>query len=65
MEVNEYGYITDLSVEEAIKIFDDMYLTLSGARGNGKSRMLYNYTRAWVEIRVFLEKQLQKQKEVN
>ena len=51
MEVNEHGYIVDLSVKEAEKIFDDLFLNAAGARGNGKSRTLYNYTAAWIKIK--------------
>lgn len=54
MELSDQGYILDLSTEEAVKIFDDLYLTAARARGNGKSRMLYNYTMAWIKIRASL-----------
>lgn len=55
MKLSEDGYVMDLSLEEAIKIFDDLYLTLNGARGCGKTRMIYNYTTAWLKIRKHLE----------
>lgn len=45
------GYIQDLSVEEAEKILDDLYLNAARARGNGKTRMPFNYTIAWLKIK--------------
>lgn len=45
------GYITDLSLEEAIKILDSLFLNPLLARGCGKTRMLYNQALAWMKVR--------------
>ena len=60
MQLSEQGYILDLNTEEAVKIFDELYLTAARARGNGKSRMLYNYTMAWIKIKeALIEKEME------
>jgi len=45
------GYITDLSLEEAIKILDSTFFTPLLARGCGKTRMVHNQAMAWAKVR--------------
>ena len=54
------GYIIDLTLEDAIQMFDGLYLDPQMTRKNGQTRMIYNYAVAWIKIREHLNK-----KEVN
>lgn len=45
------GYITDLSLEEAVAILDSMFYNSALARGCGKTRMVMNYMTAWTKVR--------------
>ena len=45
------GYITDLSLDEAIKILDALFLNPLLARSSGKTRMVHNQALAWIKVR--------------
>jgi hypothetical protein len=47
----ENGYILQLSIDEAIRIFDDVYLSRTATRANGKTQRCHNFAAAWLEIR--------------
>ena len=51
MKTNEMGYITEIDLDEAIRVIEPIFTDPLSVRGNGKTRMLTNYLTAWVEIR--------------
>lgn len=62
MQLTETGYILEIELDEAIQMLDELYMSAAKARGNGKSRMTYNYLMAWLKIKEELLKNKEEQK---
>lgn len=50
MKINEEGYITDISTEEAVAMLNGVFMDCPRARQCGKTRTIYNYMFAWQHI---------------
>ena len=50
MKVNDGGYITEISAEEAVRMLTPFFLNASLARKNGKTIMQFNIITAWLKI---------------
>ena len=46
----EDGYITDLTLDEAVAILNSTVFNLGCARANGKTRMIFNVHAAWLKV---------------
>ena len=55
MEVDEMGYITEISLEEAVEMINGIFLQGIFARQNGKSIIHHNRIRAWLKVCDVLE----------